>query len=378
MRKNNITYSERPTHAARAAHARGDAMFRTYDTTAIRPKHSKVPAIIALVLAIAALIAIAVGVSRCVAGPDLLSADETATIVVKEGEGASVIGKSLADAKLLASADEFVNAAREMKADSSLIPGQYEIAGQTPARDIVALLQAGPAATGNSVTIPEGLTRQATAEAVSNATGGRISVESFMDASSDASAWAQEFPFLETAGNNSLEGFLFPKTYTVEESADAGAVVRMMLGQFQTETAGLDWAYPTEAGLNLYEAVNLASIVEKEVAVADERPQVASVFYNRLGSDRPYLESDATTAYEVGHQPSAEEVHADTPYSTYSNPGLPPTPICSPGLEAIKAVCSPAQTSYMYFYTPSNSDGTAGETIFSETYEQHQSAINGN
>lgn len=378
MRKNNITYSERPTHAARAAHAKGDAMFRTYDTTAIRPKHSKVPAIIALVLAVVALVAIAIGVSRCVAGPELLSADQSATIVVKEGEGASAIGKSLADAKLLASADEFVSVARDMKAESSLIPGEYQIAGQTPARDIVALLQAGPASTGDKVTIPEGLTREATAQAVSDATGGRISVDSFLDASADASAWASEFSFLETAGTNSLEGFLFPKTYTVEESDDAGAVVRMMLGQFQTETASLDWAYPTSAGLDLYQAVNLASIVEKEVAVADERPMVASVFYNRLASDRPYLESDATTAYEVGHQPSADEVHADTPYSTYSNPGLPPTPICSPGLEALKAVCSPAETSYMYFYTPANADGGAGETIFSETYEQHQSAINGN
>lgn len=103
MRKNNITYSERPTHAARAAHAKGDAMFRTYDTTAIRPKHSKVPAIIALVLAIAALIAIAVGVSRCVAGPELLPAEESAVIVVKEGDGAAAIGKSLAEAKLILS-----------------------------------------------------------------------------------------------------------------------------------------------------------------------------------------------------------------------------------------------------------------------------------
>ena len=353
-------------------------MFRTYDTTAIRPKHSKVPAIIALVLAIAALIAIAVGVSRCVAGPELLPAEESAAIVVKEGDGAAAIGKSLAEAKLIGSADEFVSAAREMNADSSLIPGEYQITGQTPVRDIVALIQAGPAATGDKVTIPEGLTREATAQAVSDATGGRISADDFMNASADASAWAGEFPFLESAGTNSLEGFLFPKTYTIEESTDAGAVVRMMLGQFQTETAGLDWSVPTNAGLDLYQAVNLASIVEKEVAVADERPQVASVFYNRLASERPYLESDATTAYEVGHQPSADEVHADTPYSTYSNPGLPPTPICSPGLEALKAVCNPADTEYLYFFTPTNADGSAGETIFSKTYEEHQNAINGN
>ena len=76
---------------------------------------------------------------------------------------------------------------------------------------------------------------------------------------------------------------------------------------------------------------------------------MAGVFYNRLASDRPYLESDATTAYEVGREPTAEEVHAETPYSTYANAGLPPTPICSPGIESLTAVCEPTQTEDMLF-----------------------------
>lgn len=145
-----------------------------------------------------------------------------------------------------------------------------------------------------------------------------------------------DYAFLESAGENSLEGFLFPKTYAVTEDMDAEAIVRMMLDQFGTETASIfgDFAnsYPASQGLTLYQAVNLASIVAKESTGDQEvRDHVAGVFYNRLASDRPYLESDATTAYEVGREPTAEEVHAETPYSTYANAGLPPTPICSPG-----------------------------------------------
>lgn len=87
-----------------------------------------------------------------------------------------------------------------------------------------------------------------------------------------------------------------------------------------------------------------------------------------------YLNSDATTAYEVGHDPSAEEVHSNTPYSTYTNFGLPPTPICSPGMEALRAVCNPEETKYLYFYFAKDSSGEL-KYYFSETYEQHQEAI---
>ncbi len=102
-----------------------------------------------------------------------------------------------------------------------------------------------------------------------------------------------------------------------------------MLAQYQSEVAGLDYAYAESQGLTAYDVLKLASIVERE-SDHEHFPTVASVFYNRLASDRPYLESDATTAYEVGRTPTADEVHADTPYSTYANPGLPPTPICAP------------------------------------------------
>ena len=87
-----------------------------------------------------------------------------------------------------------------------------------------------------------------------------------------------------------------------------------------------------------------------------------------------YINSDATTAYEVGHDPTPEEVHAQSPYSTYTNYGLPPTPICSPGLEALRAVCFPAQTNYLYFVFKADKNGEM-QYRFSENFDDHQQAI---
>lgn len=376
LHRKQLTYSERPNHAARAAHAKGDELFRTYDTSAIMPKRSKAPAIVAVVLALVVVAVAAFLILRVVNPPaDLLPEGQTAVITVEQGEGAYSVGQSLEEAKLVASVDKFVDRARELDAESALIPGTYQFSGGISMDDLIATLKAGPAATGVTLTVPEGLTREATADAVAEATSGRVSAEDFLAASADASAWAGQFPFLESAGTNSLEGFLFPKTYTVTVADDANAIVAMMLAQFQTETAGLSFAYPESQGLSLYEAVTLASIVEKEAA-PDNRATVASVFYNRLASDRPYLESDATTAYEVGHDPTADEVHASTPYSTYANPGLPPTPICSPSLECLSAVCEPEQTNYLFFYFTPNAQGGM-DYFFSETYDEHQQAIAG-
>ena len=208
-----------------------------------------------------------------------------------------------------------------------------------------------------------------------------MSADEFTNAASDASVYASDYDFLADAGTNSLEGFLFPKTYSVSETDTADSLIRAMLNQFRTETAGLDWSYAQSRGLSIYDAVNLASIVEKESSGDEQiRAQVAAVFYNRLSSSNSetngYLQSDATTAYEVGHDPSAQEVQAATPYSTYSNPGLPPTPICSPSLDCLQAVCAPASDYDGYYsFIFWNDDSGKLQYQFSRTYEEHQQAI---
>ena len=380
--RKQVTYSQRPNHAARSAHARGEREFRTYDTSYIRPKQSKGPKIFAAVLAVVVIGGLAWGgltlFNSCSgsAPVELLAEGQEATVVVEQGSGAKAIGELLVEKKLVGSASDFTKRVSEMGVESQLKPGTYTFAGGTSLDDIVRQIAAGPDM-GNALTIPEGYKLSEIAAAVATASEGRITAEAFTAAASDASVYAASYSFLADAGTNSLEGFLFPKTYAVADDATADSLVRMMLDQFQKETAGLDWSYLQSQGLSIYDAVNLASIVEKESSGDEQiRAQVAAVFYNRLETTGEpsygFLQSDATTAYEVGHDPTPEEVHAETPYSTYTNKGLPPTPICSPSLDCLKAVCAPDQESlgkYFFFYFEGDS------YYFTETYEDHMNTF---
>ena len=380
--RKQVTYSQRPNHAARSAHARGEREFRTYDTSYIRPKQSKGPKIFAAVLAVVVIGGLAWGgltlFNSCSgsAPVELLAEGQEATVVVEQGSGAKAIGELLVEKKLVGSASDFTKRVSEMGVESQLKPGTYTFAGGTSLDDIVRQIAAGPDM-GNALTIPEGYKLSEIAAAVATASEGRITAEAFTAAASDASVYAASYSFLADAGTNSLEGFLFPKTYAVADDATADSLVRMMLDQFQKETASLDWSYPQSQGLSIYDAVNLASIAEKESSGDEQiRAKVAAVFYNRLETTGEpsygFLQSDATTAYEVGHDPTPEEVHAETPYSTYTNKGLPPTPICSPSLDCLKAVCAPDQESlgkYFFFYFEGDS------YYFTETYEDHMNTF---
>ena len=368
--RKQVTYSQRPNHAARSAHARGERQFRTYDTSYIRPKKSKAPAIVAAVLAVLVVGGLAWGAlalfNSCSAqSVELLAEGQEATITVAEGAGAKVVGEQLAEARLVSNAGDFTKRVNEMGVDSQLKPGTYTFAGGMSLDAII-----------NQLTISEGSTLEAVAQSVATFTENRITADAFTAAASDASSYAADYDFLADAGTNSLEGFLFPKTYEIGDDATAESVVRMMLDQFKTETSGLDWSYPQSQGLTIYDAVKLASIVERESSGDEQiRAQVASVFYNRLNNfgdpNYGFLQSDATTAYELGHDPTPEDIKNPTPFNTYTNTGLPPTPICSPGLDCLQAVCNPAQTNYFFFYFAPDESGTM-QYYFSETYEEHQ------
>lgn len=377
--RKQVTYSQRPNHAARSAHARGERQFRTYDTSYIRPKKSKAPAIVAAVLAVLVVGGLAWGAltlfNSCSAqSVELLAEGQEATITVAEGAVAKVVGEQLAEARLVSNAGDFTKRVNEMGVDSQLKPGTYTFAGGMSLDAIINQLTAGPVA--NALTISEGSTLEAVAQSVATFTENRITADAFTAAASDASSYAADYDFLADAGTNSLEGFLFPKTYEIGDDATAESVVRMMLDQFKTETSGLDWSYPQSQGLTIYDAVKLASIVERESSGDEQiRAQVASVFYNRLNNfgdpNYGFLQSDATTAYELGHDPTPEDIKNPTPFNTYTNTGLPPTPICSPGLDCLQAVCNPAQTNYFFFYFAPDESGTM-QYYFSETYEEHQ------
>ena len=247
MTNRRTTSSTHPNHAARVAHARGEKMFRTYDTSAIQPKRSKVPAAVGVVLILVVVGLLAFGAFTlfkcCVKDAELLPSTETATVVVPDGAGASTVASALKEAGLISDTNEFVKRVAALNADTSLKPGTYSIQGGMATDDIIKVLQAGPDAAGAKLTIPEGYTLKQIAACVEEVTGGRITADEFTAAASDASVYASSYPFLSEVGSKSLEGFLFPKTYSVDASDTADSLIRMMLDQFNLEYATLDTTY---------------------------------------------------------------------------------------------------------------------------------------
>lgn len=370
--RKNTTYSKHSTHASRSAHARGERLFRNYDTTAIQPKQSKAPVVVTAVVLIILVVVLAVfafsGLRSAVLGEvDVIDSSQTATVVVPEGAGAQAIGKLLVEAHVVKSAGAFADVVRSMNAASSLKPGTYVIAGQTPISDIVAQLQRGPVV--GKVLVREGVTLSQIADAVQESSKGSISAKDFLAAAGNIPRIASKFPLINDMKVQSLEGLLFPKTYPVTSDTTAEQLVDSMVKQFVDEFTTLNITLPRQRGLSAYDVVKLASIIEKE---SDEkhRPTVASVFYNRLAKHMK-LQSDATVAYVVGHNPTPQDVKTPNPYNTYFIDGLTPTPICAPSLASLQAACEPEATPFLFFYFAKDAQGVM-QYHFSETYEQHQ------
>ena len=380
--RRKVTYSRRSTHAARAAHARGEKQFRTYDTSAIRPKKSRKPFIIAAVVAlivIIAAIALFANASCAQANDNMLADGETATVEIADGSTVASISQTLYDAGLIERTSDFEAAVNAQNAATSLQSGIYVFTGGMSADELVAAFVAGPSSTQAGLSVPEGATLDTIATLVEQAYGGSITADQFKQAASSTEAFVDDYPFLSESTTGSLEGFLFPKTYDLIINATPGDVICQMLDQYQAETASLDYSYAESQNLSNYDVLILASIVEKE-ATDDTRTRVAAVFYNRLNNqgDPSYgmLGSDATTAYEVGDNLDSYDWTTDSPYNTRVNAGLPPTPICSPSIESLQAVCSPEPNfSDYYFFSFWPDDQGVMQYYFDRTYEEHQQTV---
>ena len=178
----------------------------------------------------------------------------------------------------------------------------------------------------------------------------------------------------------SLEGYLFPGNYQILKSAAAEEMIRQILLNFRSQLPGNYEAILQGSNLDLNQAIILASIIEKETIQPDEAPMIASVFINRLNAGMP-LQSDPTVQYALGYSEdqktwwknplSSADLTINSPYNTYLNKGLPPTPICNPGLNSIKAILEPEVTDYLFFRAAC--DGS-GRHIFNVLYEDHLKA----
>jgi UPF0755 protein len=271
--------------------------------------------------------------------------------------------------------------------DVSLEAGTYSLRSNMTMHEIAEVLQHG-GVQGVTVTIPEGWRIEQT--------GWLLEQQGLMrgdDFVALARTGQYAYPWLaDRPPGASLEGFLFPDTYELPAETTPAAVAELMLATFDARVVpeiegrlGGETLFDPQLGvyrpMTVYDVVTLASIVEREAVVPEERPIIASVYYNRM--DPAYvdetalrLSSDPTVQYAKGFDPETgnwwnpmvpgEGLTLDSPYNTFKVQGLPPGPICNPGLASVLAVLNPAQTDYLYFHAIGD-----GSHVFASTLEEH-------
>ncbi len=257
--------------------------------------------------------------------------------------------------------------------DTSIQAGKYKL---SPALTPIEIAQAMQDATPKEVQfgILEGWRSEEVAAALPTS-GLSISPDEFLQATRNLALIPSHKEEIPPEGN--LEGFLFPDTYTFARDISSGEMLLAMVDHFDNAITPEMKAGYEQHGLSLYQAVILASIVQREAILPEEQPTIASVFYNRLARGMK-LDSDPTVQYAAGYQAelktwwvnplTATDLQIDSPYNTYLYAGLPPGPISNPGINALKAVAAPEQTNYLYFRA--KCDGSR-QHVFSETYEEH-------
>ena len=257
-------------------------------------------------------------------------------------------------------------------ASTHIDPGTYELSTNFDYRALVKKMQVGTGAmVTTKVTIPEGFSMEQIFRRLEKE--DVCSYEDLMDA---AANYKYNYSFLDEAqiGDASrLEGFLFPDTYEFYQGMQASSAINKFLVNFHNRLTKEMLDVSAQRGYTLQQMITIASMIEKEAANDEERALISSVIYNRMNAGMP-LQIDSTIMYvlpEHGDVLTEEETHIDSPYNTYTNTGLPPTPIANPGLASINAALKPAQTSYLYYAL----DAEAGTHQFFNSYGEFQAFV---
>ncbi len=306
------------------------------------------------------------------------------TFVVESGNSVSQVAEALESAGLIRNATVFRRLAQYHGADGSIEAGVYALRRNMTMEQIMDELQHGRVATIR-VTIPEGWRSEEMAALLDEA--GIVSAEAFLQVVREGVNVVDttSYGFLMDRPEGSppgLEGYLFPDTYQFPRDSEAMRVVDVMLQNWDRRVSSDIREKAAARGMTLYEVVTLASIVEREAVVEEERATIAGVYLNRLAQGMR-LEADPTVQYALGRDPetgrwwtplTTDQVqNTDSPYNTYRVDGLPPGPICNPGLAAIEAVVNPESTDYLYFVA--NKRANDGSHVFALTFEEHMANV---
>ena len=303
------------------------------------------------------------------------------SFTVVEGDSISSVGQRLEKSGFISSASVFTWYVSR-KGGIELIPGYYTISPKDHMGNIMAILKTPPSATYQKVTFPEGYTIAQMGSRLAEKTL-RLSADQFVAMANDPSVEAPYRP----AGQTSLEGLLFPDTYQISGDQNELQVVQQLAKQMVRVASqeGIDDSQ-AKVGLTPYKVLIVASMIEREAKVDADRAKIARVIYNRLEIKMP-LQIDATLLYNaVAGTDFATLKATDTPYNTYINKGLPPTPIANPGRASIIAALNPAPNPagtdpmcanvpkpcrYLYYVLSDKEGGHA----FAVTLAQHEANV---
>jgi uncharacterized YceG family protein len=267
-------------------------------------------------------------------------------VVIPKGAGMSQAADILANRGVISSAFFFKLRAK-LDGKSAIKPGTYSLARESSYSDALTALTRGPPPPKTTdITITEGRT---ITEA--NRLLRKTSLRGSYASAAARSTVLRPQQYGAPRSVRSKEGFLFPSTYKLREKAPVSALVDKQLQNFRRQFARVNLAYARTKKLSPYDVLIIASMIEREAAVARDRPLISSVIYNRLRQGIP-LGIDATIRYQLDNWQRPllmSELQRDTPYNTRLHQGLPPTPIGNPGLASIQAAARPARTSFLYF-----------------------------
>lgn len=294
--------------------------------------------------------------------------DKGTTLRIEGGSSARKIAHVLKEGGVIESEELFFLATRLMKLDTAYKAGKYRFKGSLNMLDVIKILKEGQVLL-ISFAIPEGLNQWQIAEKLGEA------FENFSAADFTAALSAPELMALLPPEAKSVEGYLFPDTYSISEDASVIDVLKMMIKAFQ-EKETPEWRLlRKDLGMSLHETVTLASIIEKETGHPSERPRIAGVFHNRLRK-KMKLQTDPTVIYGIWHNYDGnirkKDLLTPTPYNTYVINGLPPGPIASPGKDALEAAHRPLATDDLYFVALGDGSGLHK---FSKTLTDHNRAV---
>lgn len=296
------------------------------------------------------------------------------SITIPNGSSSENISMILKKNNLIKNELTFKVYSRIQNKSSKFKAGMYELDTSMSQDKIMdELIKGGKLKTTVKFTIPEGFELKQIADKLASI--DLINRDEFMSLTSNTDNFDKEYVFLQQLPEGStLEGYLYPSTYEVFEDATEEDIIKKMLNTFKEKYTDELKEKGNKLGMNTHEIVTLASIIEREAVLEQERPIMSGVFHNRLNVAMP-LQSCATIQYALGERKpvlSNADVRIESNYNTYINAGLPPAPISSPRIESIQAAVEPADVDYLFFVRT----GDDGSHTFSKSYNQHLDAKN--